>query len=540
MQAHTFTEQPSVDGRGGEDLRSYLAPVWRRRWLVLALVVAVTAGTYLFYDSKPHIYATATEVLVGSDNDELVLGSPVYTTSRALQNQVRLAQTTTVAEQVGKDLGFRGDPRVLLGAISVSASSDADILVFSSSAASPETAAAIANGFAKAFIEVQAKERRDDAQKSLRKAERQLAGLIASGEHPRGGVARSLRDRIRRLKTALTLPAGSARQIDPAPVSARPISPKPKQNAIFAFVLSLMFGILAAFGLERMDRRIRNLDDVGRAFDMEVLGIVPHSRDVTPTVNGRPALPETHREMFRTIRTSLGLASPHRPLRKLVVTSAVPLEGKSSFVRNLALVYREAGMKVAVIEADLRRPTLARLFNVQTDVGVTEALAGSADPVEALHAVDTAVEPGAVVTALRAPTETAHGYGASNGNGNGNGNGHGDAFPAGGLQLIAAGARPSNPPELLAAQQFKAFVDHLAASHDVVIIDTPPLLAVSDAVPLIEDADGTVIVTRVGRSTYSEARRVSDLLARIPGARVLGVIANDAPDALVGTRYDYY
>ena len=122
MQAHTFNEQTSADSRGGEDLRSYLAPVWRRRWLVLALVVAVTAGTYLFYNSKPHIYATATDVLVGSDNDELVLGSPVYTTSRALANQVRLAQTTAVAEQVGKDLGFRGDPRVLLGAVSVQAS----------------------------------------------------------------------------------------------------------------------------------------------------------------------------------------------------------------------------------------------------------------------------------------------------------------------------------------------------------------------------------------------------------------------------------
>jgi Mrp family chromosome partitioning ATPase/capsular polysaccharide biosynthesis protein len=536
MQAHTFTEQTPADTRGGEDLRSYLAPVWRRRWLVLALVVAVTAGTYLFYDSKPRVYATATDVLVGGDTDELIMGSPVYTTSRNLQNQVRLAQTTAVAAQVGKNLGFRGDPRLLLGAVQVQASEDADILVFSSSAASPETAAALANGFAKAFIEVRAKERREDAQKALAKAERQLSGLIASGQNPHGAVARSLRDRIRRLKTALTLPAGSARQIDPAPVPGAAISPKPKQNAIFAFVLSLMFGILAAFGLERVDRRIRNLDDVDRAFNMEILGVVPHSRDVTPAVDGRAALPETHREMFRTIRMSLGLASPHRPLRKLVVTSAVPLEGKSSFVRNLALVYREAGMRVAVIEADLRRPTLARLFNVQTDVGVTEAITRSTDPVEAMQTVDTAVEPGAVVTALRTPTHTANGHGDYN-NGNGNGNGH---VSPGGLELIASGARPANPPELLAAQQFKAFIDHLAANHDIVIIDTPPLLAVSDAVPLIEDADGTVLVTRIGRSTYSEARRVSDLLARIPGARVLGVIANDASDALVGTRYDYY
>jgi Mrp family chromosome partitioning ATPase/capsular polysaccharide biosynthesis protein len=532
MQAHQFTDPTPVENRGGEDLRSYLAPVWRRRWLVLALVVAVTAGTYLFYDSKTRVYATATDVLVGSDNDALIMGSQVFTTTRNLQNQVRLAQTTAVAAQVGKNLGFRGDPRVLLGAVSVQASEEADILVFSSSAASPDTAAAIANGFARAFIEVRAKERRQDAEKALRKAERQLAGLIASGET--GAVPRSLRQRIRRLKTALTLPAGSARQIDSAPIPGAPISPKPKQNAIFAFVLSLMFGILAAFGLERVDRRIRSLDDVGRAFDVEILGVVPHSRDVTPAVNGLAALPETHREMFRTIRMSLGLASPDRPLRKLVVTSAVPLEGKSSFVRNLALVYREAGMKVAVIEADLRRPTLARLFNVQTDIGLTEALTSSADPMHAMQAVDTAVEPGAVLTALRAPTETANGHGGYNGNGNGNGS------PPGGVQLIVSGARPSNPPELLAAHQFKAFIDHIAATHDVVIIDTPPLLAVSDAVPLIEDADGTVLVTRVGRSTYSEARRVSDLLARIPGARVLGVIANDAPDALVGTRYDYY
>src|SRR5215210_6709704 len=97
MQAHTFTEQTSADTRGGEDLRSYLAPVWRRRWLVLALVVAVTAGTYLFYDSKPRVYSTGTDVLVGGDTDELVMGAPVYTTSRNLANQVRLATTTAVA-----------------------------------------------------------------------------------------------------------------------------------------------------------------------------------------------------------------------------------------------------------------------------------------------------------------------------------------------------------------------------------------------------------------------------------------------------------
>jgi Mrp family chromosome partitioning ATPase len=236
---------------------------------------------------------------------------------------------------------------------------------------------------------------------------------------------------------------------------------------------------------------------------------------------------------------SLALASPDRPLRKLVVTSAVPLEGKSSLVRNLALVYREAGMRVAVIEADLRRPTLSALFNVDTDVGLADALAGPADPIHALQAVDTAAEPGSVLTALRAPADqasTREGY--SNGNGNGNGDATGHA--AGGLGLITGGPRPANPGELLAAHQFKSLLDHLAATHDIVLIDTPPLLAVSDAIPLVEEADGTVVVSRIGKSTFSEARRVTDLLDRMPGARVLGVVANDAPDAVIGSRYDYY
>lgn len=535
MRNQNFTEEAPAEARGAEDLRSYLAPVWRRKWLVLGLVAVVTVGTYLFYDSKPRVYTTATDVLVGSDTDDIITGQPTITSQRTLQNQVRLAQTGSVAAEVAKDLGFRGDPSMLLGTIEVFASDESDILTFQATSASPASAAALANGFANAFIDVRSKARRTDATKALTTAERQLERAMATGET--GAVARSLRQRIRRIKTALTLPAGSARQIDPAPVPGLPVSPQPKQNAIFAFVLSLMFGILAAFGLERVDRRIRNVGDVGHAYGLQVLGTVPHARDVSPSVEGRPALPESHREVYRTLRMSLALASPDRPLRKLVVTSAVPLEGKSSLVRNLALVYREAGMKVAVIEADLRRPTLSTLFNVDSDVGLADALAGPADPMNALTAVDTAAEPGSVLTALRAPADQASSHeGYSNGNGNGNGH----PPVAGGLGLITGGPRPANPGELLAAHQFKSLLDHLAATHDVVLIDTPPLLAVSDAIPLVEEADGTVVVSRVGKSTFSEARRVTDLLARMPRARVLGVVANDAPDAVIGSRYDYY
>jgi Mrp family chromosome partitioning ATPase len=145
------------------------------------------------------------------------------------------------------------------------------------------------------------------------------------------------------------------------------------------------------------------------------------------------------------------------------------------------------------------------------------------------------IEGSATATARQAALTTV---GAPNGNGNGNGNGK---LSHGMLDVMTSGRRPENPLDYVGTHAFHMAIEQLKETHDIVLIDTPPLLAVSDAVPLIAEADGTIVVCRLNHSTHVGARHVGDLLSRIPSANVLGVVANDVPpDALVGGHYAYY
>lgn len=532
MHGANSTYPSGVEAPEGTDLRAYFEPI-RRRWiLIVALVAVATIGTYHYYSGKPKTFQTSTDILFGSqDADLLSSASSSGGGERTLANLSRLLRTDEVAAAAAKKLRFRGDPRALLGSVSASPQGDTDIITVSAVGSTGESAAMIANGFAEGFLTVRKRERAKQAEEQLVLAQRRLDNL---GTNPANGEERaSLRSQIDRLNTAIEAPQIDARRLDNAPVPAVPTAPKPKQNAIFAFALSLLLGVLAAFGLDRLDRRIKSVDGAESSYRLPLIGVIPHARKISPVVSGAAAIPDTHKEVFRTLRMSIGLAAGARPLRTLVVASGMPGEGKSSIVRNLALVYKEAGLRVAVIEADLRRPSLAELFNVPRDAGLTEYLSGKAD-------IEGVLEPiGSEATIARqtALAGTKVNGGAS-GNGNGNGNGK---LPHGELAVITSGRRPENPLDYVGTHAFHTALDRLKETHDIVLIDTPPLLAVSDAIPLIAEADGTLVVSRLNHSTYVGARQVTELLSRIPGADVLGVVANDVPaDALVGGHYAYY
>ncbi|HKP20495.1 MAG TPA: P-loop NTPase [Thermoleophilaceae bacterium] len=531
MHGANSTYPSGVEAPEGTDLRAYFEPI-RRRWiLIVALVAVATVGTYQYYSGKPKTFQTSTDLLIGNQDPDLVGGAPAAGGERTLANLSRLLRTEPVAAAAAKQLRFRGDPRALLGSVSASPQGDSDIITVSAVGSSGESAAMIANGFAEGFIAARRRERKRQAQEQLVVAQERLDNL---GTNPANGEERaSLRDQIDRLNTTIESPQIDMRRLDTAPIPAVPTAPKPKQNAIFAFALSLLLGVLAAFGLDRLDRRIKTVDNAEGAFRLPLIGVIPHARKISPVVSGAAAIPDTHKEVFRTLRMSIGLAAGSRPLRTLVVASGMPGEGKSSIVRNLALVYKEAGLRVAVIEADLRRPSLAELFNVPRDAGLTEYLSGKAD-------IEGVLEPiGSEATAAQQTALAgAKVGGGTNGNGNGNGNGR---LSHGELAVITSGRRPENPLDYVGTHAFHTALDRLKQTHDIVLIDTPPLLAVSDAIPLIAEADGTLVVCRLNHSTHVGARQVTDLLSRIPGADVLGVVANDVPaDALVGGHYAYY
>lgn len=515
-----------TDSAGAEpfDLRGYLRPIWRRKWLVLLFVALVTGGTYAYYSNEPDEYTASTRLFIQtSELDQVLSGSSPELTDRSALNQTILLESDPVARAAAKRIGYRGDPADLLSRYKAEPEEGSDFVTVFADGPTGRQAADLANAVAEGFIAIRGAAARRRTERALETAQRQLERLPNIPENE--GERSELQSTVRQLAAVLSLPAGNAEQIDPASAPTSPSAPRPVRNSLFALVIALFLGIVGAYGLERIDRRIRRIEDIEPIYRHPLLSVLPHVSKVAQDQNGKATLSSEFTEAFRFLRTNLELAHIDRPLRKIAIVSAVPGEGKSTVVRNLALAYREAGKAVAVIEADLRQPTLAKIFPIEPKPGLSEALAGDSSVEDVLQSVN--VELTGLKTVARLKTS-------------GNGKSDGEEPDLGSLAVITSGALPPNPPVLLGAERTQVMLEEISANHDVVLIDTPPLLAVSDAVPLLPAVDATVIVSRIGHSTRDGARRLMTLLSRVPESHVSGVVVNDARASAAGTAYGYY
>jgi Mrp family chromosome partitioning ATPase/capsular polysaccharide biosynthesis protein len=534
MTAHwpTGTTAPEADTA---DFRNYLRPIWAHKFLVLVLVVAATVGTYAYYDRQPRVYRSSTDIFVGPANPAPgVANTALPPSDRTIADQARLMQTHAVAARVARRIGFDGDPRRLLADVSVTAAEGSDFLLVTGTASQPEAAARLANAFAQAFIDVRASDRRKLATRTLNDLERQLAGATAPGSD---SLRRSLNARINAVRLAQATPSGDASQVDAALPATEPMSPRPRRNAIFAFGLSLMLGIIAAFGLERIDRRIKSSEEAEAAYRLPVIAAIRHVRRIVPKSKGEMSVAEGVRETFRSLRSNIELAADSQPVRTILVASAIPDEGKSTVVRNLALVYAEAGFRVAILEADLRRPSLARTLGAQSAPGLTDVLMGLAPLAEVVQLIDVQVPDARIARSLAPSAGDGGGTAVATMREAGS---NGSFDHSGQLDFIASGPRPADPPAMFSAPGLRALVERLADDHDIVLVDSPPLLAVSDAVPLMSVVDGTILVCRVGKSTDDGAERVLKLTSRMPDARILGLVVNDVDDGGFNEKYKDY
>jgi Mrp family chromosome partitioning ATPase/capsular polysaccharide biosynthesis protein len=513
------------------NLQDYLAPVWRFKWAILALALAVALVTYFHYDSQPRTYESSTDIYLGTSGvEELVTGTEQTGSERELANQARVLRSRPVAARVAKEMGFEGDPEALLGGLQVVADPDADFLTLVAVWSDPQGAARLANAFAQAFLDQRLATRRDDAARALEAARSAMADLERSPT--RADERAELATRISQLEVLQSIPSGAAEQLDRARPAAAPSAPQPKRNAIFAFVLSLGFGILAAYGIERIDQRIRKIDEVTPIYNAPVLGKIPRAAEKLSSTSA-PVIPPSLRESFRTLRTSLEIAGAETGT--LLITSGVPGEGKSTVVRNLAMAYVESGKEVAVVEADLRRPTAARWLHTPEEPGLTHVLLGNANIDDALHEVPS--ETAALSrrmslvddNGLRPAGHPENGYMAK-------ARSH---WVLADLFLLPGGSQAADPPTLFGTSAFQLLLVELAERFDIVLIDTPALLSVSDAVPLLPKVAGTLLVSRLGATTEKSAEQVADLIDRVSGARLLGVIANDVPGESHRARYAY-
>jgi non-specific protein-tyrosine kinase len=288
--------------------------------------------------------------------------------------------------------------------------------------------------------------------------------------------------------------------VEPAVPPTAPSSPRTLLNMILAAVLGLLAAVGIAFLAEYLDDTVTSSDEVQEVTGLPTLGVVP-------VMKGDPKRDEMYRmetlmnprspvaETYRALRTSIEFASVDAPLRTLLVTSSVPKEGKTTTAGNLAIVFAQAGSRVLLVDADLRKPGVHGVFKLPNQNGLTTLFRDGA----------------ATVSSVAQETELDN------------------------LKIITSGPLPPNPAELLGSQRWHAILERLKAEADLVIIDSPPLQAVTDAALLAAVVDGTVFVIHARRTRRGAVRQGREALAR-GGGKILGVVMN----RLKKREYDEY
>ena len=505
------------------DFGSQLRILASRWWLIVAIVGVATGLTYAYYAHKPKAYESSTTIFVQPPNASGLLSG--LTGGNALANvavavdsdrntldQATLLQSRGVAAQVALRLGYHGNLDALRSKITVVPRTGEDFVTVTATDADPEYAARLANAYAGSFVASRTQGLRSQLQTQQALYQKQLASLPPTRSN--AAQRQTLTDQIRELTAITTTATGGAEQVDRAVPPASPSYPHPARSAVFAFLLSLLAAIFLANVLERADRRIKDDADIEPLYGAPVIGLVPEVKQPVPSDGTAEHIPHELVEPFRVVRTNVGMQTLDKPIKTLLVTSAVTGEGKSMTSRNLALAYRESGLTVALVDADLRRPSVARSLGAESGSGLLDVLHGDASW------RDRAVRVGP---------------------GGDSPNGHVDYEIAGGLiNVLGANRSVPNPPGLLGSLRMRSLLSELAEDHDIVIVDTPPLVGVSDALALIPSVDAVLLVARLGVVSRRAAEHGRDVLGRVPGATVVGVVANGLRSGpLTGSYYGY-
>lgn len=507
-----------------DGIREVLYLLWSWIWVILlAGVLAGLAALIVSIRTVP-IYQTSTRLLV---SDPPAMRSIDYTGIVNSQTMTRtyaeMLVERPVLQGVIDQLQLAKTPDQLRKSISVELVRDTQLLVVSVDDPNPVLAADIANTIAMVFTnrirELQSQRysaTREGLAKQVSDMEQQIEAtnqsLLANGHDPEQTLQLEARlTEYRRLYSNLVTNYEQVRLAEaqtstnvvvsePAVIPTLPISPKTSRNTLLAVVAGMLLAAGAIFAIDTLDDTIRNPEELRNKFGLSILAMIAwhESPDDRPISLFQPRSPVA--ESFRSLRTNTMFASVDKPLRRILVTSATPQEGKTTITSNLAVVLAQGERKVALIDADLRRPQVHRKFGASNLMGLSDLFL-LMRPLENLpHGVIQYVE-------------------------------------AAKLSIITSGKLPPNPAELLTSQKMSHFLNMLSQEFDLVLIDTPPVLSVTDSAALSSSVDGVILVAKPGITHLRDFQQALEQL-RAVNAPVLGVVLNEVNPR--NRKYGYY
>ena len=517
---------PSSEHRS--DLRESLALLWRRKWSILAITLLVV-GLALFvsgrqtpiYESRASVLVVPADLGSASDAPEVL----------NMATEAQLMSSVQVAEIVAKNLEISTDLRQLLEELTVDQPLETEILEISYRDPDPNRAQRLATGFAQGYLQYRTTGATAQIQQSEEKIQRELDALqlrlgkiqtelarLPVDSLRRGSLeseAASLQSLILERQLALfDLPdqVTVGRIIQPAQPASSPVSP----NDVIAVGLGLAAGLALGIGLaflrDRLSQRLRSSEETEEHLGAPILGTIPRvpqwRRRSKPLVITLTHQRSPSAEAYRILRTNVLSVAAGVGAKSIMVTSAYGGEGKSATVANLGVVLAGAGKRVSLVSADLRRPRLQEFFQRDWSVGLSDVLAERL-PLSA--AVQEITLPKSLPTELSSV----------------------------GLRILPSGRVPEDPAELLTTERMSEVLRELEETSDIVLIDVPPALAVTDALVVAQVAQGVLVVLGPNSVERSSVLAVRQQLEKV-GARILGGVLN-GPDTLTAQAgYSYY
>jgi polysaccharide biosynthesis transport protein len=505
-------------------LADYLAILRRGKWIVIALPIAAALAAYVMstaqsaqYRADADVYINLSNLAAAFANVNPANGDP----TRLLINQATLARSDELAKRVVRAAGVPGmTPGAFLGQSAATARQDADFLNLSVTSPTPGAAVRLVNAYADEFTKYKNEVDTASVDKAISSNDETLRSLRARGLTGTAAYDSAVAAQ-NELGTFGKLLANNA-TVQQSAQGAAKVRPLPRRNALIAGLLGLILGVGLVFLREALDRRVRSEGEIEKALAIPLLGRIPRPERRLENANKLVMLEEPQSasaQTFRKLRTSLEFVNFDPVARTIMVTSAMQREGKSTTVANLAVALARAGRRVALVDLDLRTPTLHTFFGIGEAQGFTDVVVNRIT-------LEQAIRPVVIRAAgpLEQPQDGGLAADASNG--------HPDVECV--LHLLPSGTIPPAADEFLESDRVVTVLENLSQQFEIVLVDAPPMLAVGDVLTLSTTVDAMIIVTQLG----IDRRQLQELTRQLQGCRtpILGFILNGVSH---GDSYTY-